>query len=304
MSDTWHNLRSQIERFYKPFPKAAIAFANTHREEVTPYLIGALEQMAAAPSIAEDEDYVLHLYAMHLLAAWREPRAFAAMVSLGHHDEETVEMMMGDTVTESYGRCLASVCGGDIAPLKALFENTQASYWARNAALDAMMLLVLQGDGSRDDLIAYLTNQGSAQASRLLDSETQRGELEVIDCIVSVAAEIGAVEMLSQIKDWFDAGLVETMLINQAEFEKEVFRSFETCREAAYIDANGYVSDVESEIGWWSGFAEEPVKKMQFNETPIVAPTVKPVRTDAKIGRNDPCPCGSGKKYKKCHGAS
>jgi uncharacterized protein YecA (UPF0149 family) len=29
-----------------------------------------------------------------------------------------------------------------------------------------------------------------------------------------------------------------------------------------------------------------------------------PVRnTEPKIGRNDPCPCGSGKKYKKCHGA-
>ncbi len=28
------------------------------------------------------------------------------------------------------------------------------------------------------------------------------------------------------------------------------------------------------------------------------------VRTQPKIGRNDPCPCGSGKKYKKCHGAS
>lgn len=27
------------------------------------------------------------------------------------------------------------------------------------------------------------------------------------------------------------------------------------------------------------------------------------VRTDKKIGRNEPCPCGSGKKYKKCHGA-
>ncbi len=25
-------------------------------------------------------------------------------------------------------------------------------------------------------------------------------------------------------------------------------------------------------------------------------------RTEAKVGRNDPCPCGSGKKYKKCHG--
>jgi len=28
----------------------------------------------------------------------------------------------------------------------------------------------------------------------------------------------------------------------------------------------------------------------------------KPVRAGAKIGRNDPCPCGSGKKYKKCCG--
>jgi preprotein translocase subunit SecA len=27
------------------------------------------------------------------------------------------------------------------------------------------------------------------------------------------------------------------------------------------------------------------------------------VRADPKVGRNDPCPCGSGKKYKKCHGA-
>jgi preprotein translocase subunit SecA len=27
-------------------------------------------------------------------------------------------------------------------------------------------------------------------------------------------------------------------------------------------------------------------------------------RDAAKVGRNDPCPCGSGKKYKKCHGAA
>jgi preprotein translocase subunit SecA len=25
-------------------------------------------------------------------------------------------------------------------------------------------------------------------------------------------------------------------------------------------------------------------------------------REEPKVGRNDPCPCGSGKKYKKCHG--
>ena len=32
------------------------------------------------------------------------------------------------------------------------------------------------------------------------------------------------------------------------------------------------------------------------------ANTKKPVKNDAKTGRNDPCPCGSGKKYKNCCG--
>jgi preprotein translocase subunit SecA len=33
--------------------------------------------------------------------------------------------------------------------------------------------------------------------------------------------------------------------------------------------------------------------------------TIKTVkREEPKVGRNDPCPCGSGKKYKKCHGAN
>jgi preprotein translocase subunit SecA len=33
-----------------------------------------------------------------------------------------------------------------------------------------------------------------------------------------------------------------------------------------------------------------------------VAVAPPPVRTEPKIGRNEPCPCGSGKKYKHCHG--
>ncbi len=35
-----------------------------------------------------------------------------------------------------------------------------------------------------------------------------------------------------------------------------------------------------------------------------IGPRVETVRVDPSPGRNDPCPCGSGKKFKKCHGAS
>jgi len=44
-------------------------------------------------------------------------------------------------------------------------------------------------------------------------------------------------------------------------------------------------------------------QNLQFQAGPAQAEPPKPVRAGAKVGRNDPCPCGSGKKYKKCHGA-
>jgi len=50
--------------------------------------------------------------------------------------------------------------------------------------------------------------------------------------------------------------------------------------------------------------APEPVPppRMVLNRSDEPAP--QPVHSQAdKTGRNDPCPCGSGKKYKKCHGA-
>ena len=45
-------------------------------------------------------------------------------------------------------------------------------------------------------------------------------------------------------------------------------------------------------------------RELQYQTGPAQAEPPKPVRAGAKIGRNDPCPCGSGKKYKKCCGAS
>ncbi|MDQ1410253.1 MAG: preprotein translocase subunit SecA, partial [Acidobacteriaceae bacterium] len=45
-------------------------------------------------------------------------------------------------------------------------------------------------------------------------------------------------------------------------------------------------------------------RDLQYQTGPAQAEAPKPVRAAAKVGRNDPCPCGSGKKYKKCHGAN
>jgi preprotein translocase subunit SecA len=53
--------------------------------------------------------------------------------------------------------------------------------------------------------------------------------------------------------------------------------------------------------------AEEDAPRPAASARPQPAPRVSspPVRREGpKIGRNDPCPCGSGQKFKKCHGAA
>ncbi len=41
-------------------------------------------------------------------------------------------------------------------------------------------------------------------------------------------------------------------------------------------------------------------KQLPGEDDPELPPPVEPIHGDAKVGRNDPCPCGSGKKYKQC----
>ena len=63
--------------------------------------------------------------------------------------------------------------------------------------------------------------------------------------------------------------------LNQAQFQ--------------HADAGGYGADEEAEDVRAAAAAQAG------GQVPIV-------RDGVKVGRNDPCPCGSGKKYKHCHG--
>ncbi|HEV8580757.1 MAG TPA: preprotein translocase subunit SecA [Thermoanaerobaculia bacterium] len=93
------------------------------------------------------------------------------------------------------------------------------------------------------------------------------------------------------------------------EYKKESFDLFEMMRERVE-------NDIIQKL-----FRYEPVTEEQMVEQRVrqqrTAPKVElsappkaegqrpqPAHRDVKIGRNDPCPCGSGKKYKKCHGAA
>jgi preprotein translocase subunit SecA len=85
------------------------------------------------------------------------------------------------------------------------------------------------------------------------------------------------------------------------EYKREGFDIFQEMERGLKEDYVTYIYRVEN-----IKLREEEMQQLSYsggNEEPNQRPTSPRRRTEGnKIGRNDPCPCGSGKKYKKCHG--
>jgi preprotein translocase subunit SecA len=91
------------------------------------------------------------------------------------------------------------------------------------------------------------------------------------------------------------------------EFKKEAFTLFEDMMDRIDTEAVRFLflmqpARPEEQAKQIERRQQQQQKELQFQAGPAQAEAPKPVRAAAKIGRNDPCPCGSGKKYKKCHG--
>ena len=60
------------------------------------------------------------------------------------------------------------------------------------------------------------------------------------------------------------------------------------------------VTSIFEEKGWEYTIGLDPDKPEDITDLEILLNRPKPVIAEKKVGRNEPCPCGSGKKYKRC----
>jgi preprotein translocase subunit SecA len=93
------------------------------------------------------------------------------------------------------------------------------------------------------------------------------------------------------------------------EFKKEAFTLFDELMDRIDTEAVRFLflmqpAKPQDEAKQIEERQRRQQKNLQFQAGAAQAEAPKPVRSGAKVGRNDPCPCGSGKKYKKCHGTA
>ncbi len=93
------------------------------------------------------------------------------------------------------------------------------------------------------------------------------------------------------------------------EFKKEAFTLFDELMNRIDTEAVRFLflmqpAKPQEEARQIEQRQKRQAQNLQFQTGPAQAEPPKPVRSGAKVGRNEPCPCGSGKKFKKCHGAA
>lgn len=303
----WPTIAAQLEHYHEDFPLLALHAALRQPALSVAPLLAELSACAAAPAQRTDDEtgWMLHLYAMHLLATLREPQAFAPLLAIARLDGETLENLLGDHLTEGLPRALAATCAaGQEDALQTLAGDRTAYFWSRSAALRALALRTLEGDYPRAALLAWLQGEAEREAARMQDEgldPEQGSETDYLSELVVTLEEIGAADMADQVAEWFEDGLIDDAFLELAESQKRLQRSWAECVAEELDHGWGYPRDIIAEIGRWACFQpdedDEDEDAEREPQTPIK-------REAPKVGRNDPCPCGSGKKYKKCCGAN
>jgi hypothetical protein len=290
----------QFERATGKFAKAAVEAAVARREEVTPELLRILEDtVERAKQLDAEGGYMAHLYAMFLLAQFREARAYPLVVRFASLPGELLDSLCGDFLTEDLGRILASVCGGQLAGIQSLIENEATDEYVRGAAVSSLVTLVAAGQKSREEIVSYFAG--------LFQGKLVRQWSHVWDTLVSYSSDLYPGELLDDIERAYNDGLVDTRYIGFDDVKRDLALGKDgTLARLAKDSHHRLVEDTAAEMGWWACFNEGRAKSTSSAAPksrlfPAAPSQIR--RATPKTGRNEPCPCGSSKKYKKCCGA-
>jgi Protein of unknown function (DUF1186)/SEC-C motif len=270
----------RLQYFNGVLPRPALRAAIAQQDTIIPALLKLLAYARNhAQDLQDEPEYMAHLYVLYLLAQFREPRAYPLIVAFFSLPGDLSLDLTGDVVTEDLDRILASVCGGDTSLIKRLAEHSYANAYVRNAALRALVCLVAWGEKTRDEVLSYYKG--------LFHGGLVREPHHVWDGLVSCCTDLYPGEVYDEIQQAFREGLVDDAFIDLAYIEQELARGKETVLAKLHQSRYGHIQDTIAELEGWASF--QPARP-------------KPLPTTLKVGRNAPCPCGSGKKYKKCCG--
>jgi hypothetical protein len=287
----------ELARAGDDLPRDAMRRALEDWENAAPPLLALLEAYADGRDRSEDARGAA-FFVLHLAGQARERRAFPAICRLAR-DAGALEDALGDGISSTLPGILIGTFDGDLDRLKALIEDEDADEIVRADAFDALTWLTAAGQVPREVTAAYLRDLHAGMRPRETSFAWYGWQKSI--------ALLGLEELKPLVATAFESGFIDPTVTDYDYFLEDL-RSARTSEDLIGLLADQHIApldDAVAELSKWHAFSEEHRREEARRDAPGNTPELwgapQPVANPLRaVGRNDPCPCGSGKKFKKC----
>jgi hypothetical protein len=281
-----------------PLPRAALRAAGESREAMVPIFLDYIDRLFELDVESVPEDHAF-TFVYHLLSEWGETRAYRPMARLLRRDPAFVDDLMGDGITECTARVMASLFDGELEPILDAIRDEDAEPFVRGQMLDALVILALDRPLLKPDVGEFL------RAFHAVAREATTPDVVWSSWAFAIAA-LGLTDMAPLVRRVYGDGLIDPLDSDFAFFEESLRETLEAGRPKWFrkVGDRGRIVDTVTELSRWYCFSESFLrserKRELLDDSSPLASELTSAHVRPKVGRNDPCPCGSGTKFKKC----
>jgi hypothetical protein len=300
---------AQFASLSHDLPRDAMGWCVDHWDEAAPPLLEMLDRYADGSERPDEAASVLFI-ALHLMAEQADRRAFAPLCRLAR-DHDAIDTVLMGGITTTLKQVMISSYDGDFGAFTALIESRDVDEFVRGAAFEALAYLGATGRIDRVAAVSWLAGLRETLTAEEPGSWVWIGWANAI-------ALLGLEELKPLVKTAFDQELIDPSWSDFAGFEQDLQRTLDDPERMAGFARDDIrpLGNAVEELSKWYSFSEqrkEDERKAEMRRREreaqgrsptddwapagLSAPHVNPFKS---VGRNDPCPCGSGKKFKKC----
>ena len=277
-------------------PSGAVAVATLYATDIEPDIVAVLER-AATEELDRPTERLL-FRGLHILGGRRFSSIYRPLIALLRGPRDRVDNLLGDAVTETLNKILAGVCDGDEQPLLGLIADNKVDRFIRDAAMGALAFLAFEGRVAKPAVEDFLLR---FDLERLAPNDDDL----MWHAWMTAAGLLGMESLSTRVRRAFADGRVSPKFASEHHYDELLDAAKARPADATrFKDENlGYIDDVPVALERFheSGSAIPDDDDITDDELLNWAAARVPVRNPMRgVGRNDPCPCGSGKKAKKC----
>lgn len=283
-------------------PSLEIAIGTLFGHEIASDILEVLVR-AAIEDIDAPSMHLLYR-GVHILGGRRFTTAYRPLIAFLSGPGRRIKAVLGDAITETLSRILAGVFDDDPEPLLGLVSDLDVDEFVRDAAMGAFTFLVFDGRIERsfaEDYLRRFERESAAPADDM-----------IWHAWMTAVALLGFEQLTDRVRAAFADGRIPQWVAEERHYDELLDAALaRPDDEQRFSDEHlGYIEDVLAELEPWERSPVDTDDDFTDDELdaeaaatfgPLSVERRTPVRNPfAGVGRNDPCPCGSGKKFKRC----